>query len=97
MHIQCRKLANWLIHHGAFASIQSKSIRNSIINLQRAVSHDVRFRNRSIRIGLADVRQPSRRQFRFELITQSIDTRGNGCALFLPDVISDSEISEPAK
>jgi hypothetical protein len=42
--------------------------------------HDVRFRNRPIGIGLADVRQPSRTQFRFELITQSINTCGNGCA-----------------
>ncbi len=46
--------------------------------------HDVRFRNRSIGIGLADVRQLSSTQFRFELITQSIDTCGNGCSLFLP-------------
>ncbi len=89
-----QKTCHWLIHHGGFESIQSKSIRNSIINLQRAVSNDVRFRNRPIGIGLADVRQPSRTQFRFEIITQSIDTRGNGCALFLPDVIGDSEIDK---
>jgi hypothetical protein len=47
-----------------------------------------------IRIGLEDVRQPRRTQFRLELITQIIDIRGNGCALFLPDVIGagDSDI-----
>ncbi len=80
VRIHCRKLVNQHIHHGGSTRIQSKSIRDSIINLQRAVSHEVRFRNWPIGIGLADVRQPSRTQFRFELITQSIHTRGNGCA-----------------
>jgi hypothetical protein len=35
------------------------SIRDSFINLQRAVSHDVSCHNRPVRIGLADVLQPS--------------------------------------
>ena len=97
VRIHCRKLANWHIHHRGSASIQTKSIRDLFINLHHAglpCSHDVSFRNRPIRIGLVDVRQPRSTQFMFELITQSIDTRGNGCALFLPDVIGDSE---PAK
>jgi hypothetical protein len=47
-----QKIANWHIHHGGSASIQSKSIRNLIINLQRAVSHDIRLSNRAIGIGL---------------------------------------------
>jgi hypothetical protein len=90
--IHCRKLANWHIHHGGSASIQSKSIRDSILNLQRAVSHDIRLCNLPIGIGLADVHQPSLTQFRFELFTQCIDARGIGCVPFLPDVISDSKI-----
>ncbi len=91
LHIHCRKLANRHIHHRGSVSIQTMSIRDSFINVQRAVPHDVSCRNRSIGIGLADVRQLSRTQFRLELITQSIDGRGNGCTLFLPDVIGDSE------
>ncbi len=80
VHIHCRKLANQHIRHRESASIQTKSIRDSIINLQRAVSYDFRFRNLPIGTGLADVLQPSCTQFRFELIPQSINTCGNGCA-----------------
>jgi hypothetical protein len=43
--------------------------------------HDVRFRNWPIGVDLAELRQPSCTQFRFELFTQSINTCGNGCTL----------------
>ncbi len=82
--IHCRKPANLHIHYRGSVSIQNMSIRASFINLQRAVPHDVSFRNRPIGIGLADVSQPrlpSRTQFRLELITQSIDSRCNGHTL----------------
>jgi hypothetical protein len=78
MCIHCRKLANWHIHHRGSVSTQTKSIRDSNIKLQQAVSHAVSCRHLPIGIGLADVRQPSRTQFRFELITQSIESHGNG-------------------
>jgi hypothetical protein len=77
VHIHCRKLSNQHIHHRGSVSIQIMLIRFSIINLQQALSHVVSFRNRTIRIGLADVRQPSSTRSRFELVTQSIDSRGN--------------------
>ncbi len=98
--IHCRKLSNQHICHRRSVSIQTMSIRDSIINLPQALSHGVSFRNRPIRIGLADVRQPRCTQFRFELITQSIYSRGNDWVLFLPVVIRDSKIrrsTEPAK
>jgi hypothetical protein len=91
VHIRCRKFANLHIQHRGSVSIQTMSIRDSFINVQRAVSHDVSCRNRSIGIGFADVRQLSSTQFRLDLITQSIDRRGNSYTLFLPDVIGDSE------
>jgi hypothetical protein len=53
--------------------------------------HFVRFRNPPI--GLADVRQPSCTQFRFELITQSINTCGNSCAPPIRDWRPDSKHS----
>jgi hypothetical protein len=92
VRIHCRKLANRHINHMGSVSIQTKSIRDSIIKHQSVFSHDVRCRSRPIRIGLADVRKPTRTQFRFELIIQLINGRCNGCAFFLPDVIGNSEI-----
>ena len=71
---------------------EHQDITVSNIKLQQAVSPVVSCRDQPIEIGLADVRQPTSTQFRFELITQSINSCGNGCALFLPDVIGDSEI-----
>ena len=70
VRFHCIKLANQHIHHKGSVSIQTKSIRDSIINLQQAVSHAVSFRNRPIQIGLSDVRQPCRTQSRLELSTQ---------------------------
>jgi hypothetical protein len=92
VRIHCWKLSNWHIHHRGSVSIQTQSSLDSSIDLQRAVSHDIRCLNRPIWIVLADVRQPTSTQFRFEPITQSIDTCGKDCTLFLPDVIGDSEI-----
>ncbi len=74
--IHCRKLANWHIHHRGSVGIQTMSIRDSFINLQRATPHDVSFSN--LPIGIGHVRQPSSTQFRLELITQSIDSCCNG-------------------
>ncbi len=92
VHIHCRKLANQHIHHRGSVTIQTKSIRDSIINLQQALSHAVSFRNRPIRIGISDIRQPCSTQSRLELSTQwSIDSLGNDWALLLPDVIGDSK------
>ena len=68
---------------------QNRDIRDSNIKLELAVPPVVSCRDQPIGIGLADVRQPTRWQFRLEIITQSIDSCGNGCALFLPDVIGD--------
>ncbi len=92
MSFHCRKLANWYIHHRGSVSIQTKSIRDSIINLQQALSHSFSFGtgNSPIQIGLADVLQPCSTQFRHELSIQSINSCCNDCALFLPDVIGDS-------
>jgi hypothetical protein len=88
----CRKLANQHINHMGSVSIQTKSIRDSIIKHQSVFSHYVRCSSRPIRIGLADVRKPTRMQLRFELTTQLINSRCTGCAFFLPDVIGNSEI-----
>ena len=93
VRIDCWKPSNWHIHHRGSVSIQTKGSLDSFIDLQRAVSNDdSRCLNRPIGIVLADVRQPTSTQFRFEPITQSIDTCGKDCTLFLPDVIGDSEI-----
>ncbi len=91
VHIHCRKLANWHIRDWGSVSIQTKSIKDSIIKHQGLFSHCGSWRNWPIRIGLADVREPSSRQFRLEPITQCINSHCNGSALFLPDVICDSE------
>ncbi len=93
VRIHCRKIAHQHIHHRGSVSVQTQNIRDSNINLQQAVSHAVSCRDLSIGIGLAHVRQPARTQFWFELITQSIDSCGNGWALFLPEVIGNSKIN----
>ncbi len=51
-------------------SIQTRSIWDSIINLQQALSHAVIFRNRPIQIGLSPVRQPCSTQSMLEISTQ---------------------------
>jgi hypothetical protein len=91
VRIHCRKLDSWHIHHWQSVSIQTKSIKNSIIKHQVVFSHGGSWRDRPTGIGLADVRQPSSPQFRLEPIAQGIDSLGNGSALFLPDVICNSE------
>jgi hypothetical protein len=75
--IHCRKLPNQHIHHRGSVRIQTKSIRDSIINLQQVLSHAVNFSNLPIWKGLADVLQPCSKQFRLELSTQSIDNCSN--------------------
>jgi hypothetical protein len=70
VRIHCIKLANQHIYHRGLVSIQTKSIRDSIINLQQALLNAVSFRNRPTQIGLSDVRQPCRTQSRLELSTQ---------------------------
>ncbi len=74
IHSTGRKLANQHIHHRGSVSIQTKSIRDSIINLQQALSHAVSFHNQQhiLIIGLADVRQPCCTQFRLELSTHPL-------------------------
>jgi hypothetical protein len=57
VRIHCWKLSNWHIHHRGSVSIQTQSSLDSSIDLQRAVSHDIRCRNRPVRIGLADASQ----------------------------------------
>jgi hypothetical protein len=95
VRIHCRKLANLHIHHWGSVSKQTKSIKDSITKHQSLFSHGGSWRNRPIRIGLADVREPSSiffsKKFSLEPITKCINSRCNGCAFFLPDVISNSE------
>ncbi len=95
MRIHYKKLADRHPphRHRGSVSIQTMSIRDSFINLQQALSHAVCICNRPIQIGLADVCQPSSTQFRFEIITRSIDSRGYHWELFLLDVIRDSEFN----
>ncbi len=91
VRIPCIKPANWHIHHWELVSIHTKSIHDSIIKHQGLLSHGGSWRNRPIGIGLTDVRERSRQQFRLEPIGQCIKRPGNGSALFLPDVICNSE------
>jgi hypothetical protein len=94
VHIHCRKLANQHIHHWRSVSIQTKSIKDSITKHQSLFSDGGIWRNRPIGIGLADVREPSSPLFRLEPITQCINSLGNDSALFLPDVICNSEFDK---
>jgi hypothetical protein len=97
--IHCRKLAKLPISTSTTGdqwlsvNIQTKSIRDSIINLQQAHSHAVSFLNRPIWIGLVVVCQSCLMQFRLELSTQSINSCCNDWALFLSDVIGDFEFN----
>ncbi len=58
-----KKLANWHISLRGSVSIQTKSIRDSILKHQSVFPHDVRCSSRPIWIGLAEVRKPTRTQF----------------------------------
>jgi hypothetical protein len=91
VRLHCRKLANRHIHRWGSVSIKTKSIKDSITKHQSLPSHGGSWRNGPIGINLADVREPSSTQFSLELITQCINSRGNGCSFFLPDVIRNSE------
>ncbi len=81
MHIRCRKLAN------------RQGISEHTNQEHQGLNHQAPKRllprscsDRPVQIGLADVRQPTSTQFMFELITQYINSRCNGCALFLPAI-----------
>jgi hypothetical protein len=61
------------------------------INNQLSLAQSDSSRSLSIWIGFADVRHPPSAYSRLEIITQLINSLGNGCAFVLPDVISDTE------
>ena len=83
VRIHSRKLAIWNIH---------QRVSSFIIKHPSALSNGDHWSNRPSRIGLTDVLHPTSTHCRFELVTQCINRLGNGCALVLPDVISNSEI-----
>ena len=96
VHIRCRKLANRHIHNWGSVSkqnhVQEGLKYQSITNCPwpRAIlpeAAQLPLSCRSTWICLADVRHPPSAYSRLEIITQLINSLGNGCAFVQPDVI----------
>ena len=79
-------------HLGISEQTKPRAGRTQIsINNQLSLAHRDSSRSPSIWICLADVRHPPSAYSRLEIITQLIDSLGNGCAFVQPNVICDTE------